>query len=85
MYEACDILARQLERGEASGEFSKINAIMGEDIEESGDFIVNEKEKVVNLTEDGVKKVENFFPYREPGRSGESGDSAQHHSGAACA
>ena len=48
-------------RGEASGEFSKINAIMGEDIEESGDFIVNEKEKVVNLTEDGVKKVENFF------------------------
>ena len=55
------ILERQLERGEASGEFSKINAIMGEDIEESGDFIVNEKEKVVNLTEDGVKKVENFF------------------------
>ena len=61
LYEVCDILARQLERGEASGEFSKINAIMGEDIEESGDFIVNEKEKVVNLTEDGVKKVENFF------------------------
>ena len=61
LYEACDIMARQLERGEASGEFSKINAIMGEDIEESGDFIVNEKEKVVNLTEDGVKKVENFF------------------------
>lgn len=61
LYEACDILARQMERGEASGEFSKINAIMGEDIEESGDFIVNEKEKVVNLTEDGVKKVENFF------------------------
>ena len=61
LYEACDILARQLERGEASGEFSKINAIMGEDIEESGDFIVNEKEKVANLTEDGVKKVENFF------------------------
>ena len=61
LYEACDILARQLERGEASGEFSKINAIMGEDIEESGYFIVNEKEKVVNLTEDGVKKVENFF------------------------
>ena len=61
LYEACDILARQLERGEASGEFSKINAIMGEDIEESGDFIVNEKEKVVILTEDGVKMVENFF------------------------
>ena len=55
------ILARQLERGEASGEFSKINAIMGEDIEETGDYIVNEKEKSVNLTEDGVKKVEKFF------------------------
>ena len=61
LYDACDILARQLERGEASGEFSKINAIMGEDIEETGDFIVNEKEKNINLTEDGVKKVEKFF------------------------
>ena len=61
LYEACDILARQLERGEASGEFSKMNAIMGEEIEETGDFIVNEKEKTVNLTEDGVKKVEQFF------------------------
>ncbi len=61
LYEACDILARQLEKGEASGEFSKINAIMGEEIEETGDFIVNEKEKSVNLTEDGVKKVEKFF------------------------
>ncbi len=61
LYEACDILARQLERGEASGEFSKMNAIMGEEIEETGDFIVNEKEKSINLTEDGVKKVEKFF------------------------
>lgn len=61
LYEACDILARQLERGEASGEFSKMNAIMGEDIEETGDYIVNEKEKAVNLTEDGVIKVEKFF------------------------
>ncbi len=61
LYEACDILARQLERGEASGEFSKMNAIMGEDIEETGDFIVNEKEKAINLTEDGVKKLEKFF------------------------
>ena len=61
LYDACDILARQLERGEASGEFSKINAIMGEEIEETGDFIVNEKEKNINLTEDGVKKVEKFF------------------------
>ena len=61
LYEACDILARQLERGEASGEFTKMNAIMGEDIEETGDFVVNEKEKNINLTEDGVKKVEKFF------------------------
>ncbi len=61
LYEACDILARQLERGEASGEFSKMNAIMGEDIEETGDFIVNEKDKNVSLTADGVKKVEDFF------------------------
>ena len=61
LYEACDILARQLERGEASGEFSKMNAIMGEEIEETGDFIVSEKEKTVNLTEEGVKKVEKFF------------------------
>ena len=61
LYEACDILARQLERGEASGEFTKMNAIMGEDIEETGDFIVNEKEKNINLTEEGVKKVEKFF------------------------
>ena len=61
LYEACDILARQMEKGEASGEFSKINAIMGEEIEETGDFIVDEKEKNINLTEDGVKKVEKFF------------------------
>ena len=61
LYEVCDILAHQLERGEESGEFSKMNAILGEEIEETGDFIVNEKDKVVNLTEQGVKKVENFF------------------------
>ncbi len=61
LYETCDILARQLQRGEASGEFSKMNAIMGEEIEETGDYIVNEKEKTVNLTEDGVRKVEQFF------------------------
>ena len=61
LYEVCDILAKQLVRGEASGEFTKMNAIMGEDIEETGDFVVNEKDKVVNLTEDGVKKVEQFF------------------------
>lgn len=61
IYEACDILARQLIRGEESQEFTKMDAIMGVEIEESGDFAVNEKDKVVNLTEQGVKKVENFF------------------------
>ena len=61
LYEACDILARQLQRGEASGEFTKMNAILVDDNEETGDIIVNEKEKNINLTEDGVKKVEKFF------------------------
>ena len=61
LYEVCDVLARQLTRGEESAEFNKFNAIMGEEIEETGDFIVNEKDKVVNLTADGVKKVEEFF------------------------
>jgi len=61
LYEVCDILARQLEKGEESAEFSKMAAIMGEEIEETGDFVVNEKDKVVNLTEAGVKKVEDFF------------------------
>ena len=61
LYEVCDILAHQLTRGEESAEFTKMAAIMGEEIEESGDFIVNEKDKVVNLTEEGVRKVEEFF------------------------
>lgn len=61
LYEACDILARQLKRGEASQEFTKMDAIMGIEVEESGDFIVDEKDKVVNLTQEGVKKVEQFF------------------------
>ena len=61
LYEVCDILAKQLERGEASGEMTKMTAIMGEEITETGDFIVNEKDKIVNLTEQGVKKAENFF------------------------
>ena len=61
LYEVCDILAKQLERGEASGEVTKMTAIMGEEITDTGDFIVNEKDKIVNLTEQGVKKVEKFF------------------------
>ncbi len=61
LYEACDILAGQMQRGEASGEFNKMDAIMGVEIEETGDFIVNEKDKVINLTEQGVAKVEQFF------------------------
>ena len=61
LYEVCDVLARQLIRGEESGEFSKMGALMGEVIEETGDFVVNEKDKVVNLTADGVRKVEEYF------------------------
>ena len=61
LYEMCDVLARRLERGEASAEFSKINAILGEEIEETGDFIYDEKDKNVSLTEQGVHKVEEFF------------------------
>lgn len=61
LYEMCDILAKQLIRGEASKEFSKMDALMGEEIEETGDYVVNEKDKVVNLTQDGIEKVEKFF------------------------
>ncbi|MGP1349217.1 MAG: preprotein translocase subunit SecA [Stomatobaculum sp.] len=61
LYEVCNVLANQLERGEASGEFTKMNAIMGEEITETGDYVVDEKDKVVNLTEQGVAKVEKFF------------------------
>ncbi len=61
LYEACDILARQMERGEDIPEYSKMDAIMGVEQEETGDFIVNEKDKVVNLTQRGVHKVEQFF------------------------
>ena len=61
LYEACDILAKQMKRGQGNGEYTKMDAIMGVEVEEDGDFIVNEKDKVVNLTADGVKKVEQFF------------------------
>ena len=61
LYEACDILARQLTKGKVSGELTKMAALMNEDVEEEGDFIVNEKDKLVNLTAEGVEKVENFF------------------------
>jgi len=61
LYEACDILARQLQRGQDVEAYSKMDAIMGIEQEETGDFVVNEKDKVVNLTEAGVSKVEQFF------------------------
>ena len=61
LYEACDILAQQLIRGEDVPEYSKMDAIMGIEQEETGDFIVNEKDKLVNLTQQGVEKVEKFF------------------------
>ena len=61
LYEACDILARQMKRGEDMQELSKMDIIMGVVQQETGDFIVNEKDKVINLTEAGVAKVERFF------------------------
>ena len=61
LYEACDILAGQMTKGKASAEMTKMAALMGQEIEETGDFIVNEKDKNITLTADGVKKVENFF------------------------
>ena len=61
LYELCDVLARQLQRGEYHGELTQAMALMNEEVEEDGDFVVNEKDKVVNLTEQGVHKVEQFF------------------------
>ncbi len=61
LYEMCDLLARQLKRGEDMQELSKMDAIMGVVQEETGDFIVNEKDKLVNLTAQGIKRVEQFF------------------------
>ena len=62
IYQLCDQLARQMQRGEASSdELSKMDAIMGVEIEETGDFIVNEKDSLVNLTAEGVHKVEQYF------------------------
>ncbi|MBQ7797156.1 MAG: preprotein translocase subunit SecA [Lachnospiraceae bacterium] len=61
LYEMCNMLAQQLKVGEESGEFNKLNALLGEEITETGDFIMNEKDKVVNLTAEGVKKVEKYF------------------------
>ncbi|MGN1181017.1 MAG: preprotein translocase subunit SecA, partial [Suilimivivens sp.] len=61
LYEVCDILARQMQRGEDMEDLSKMDAIMGIEREETGDFIVNEKDKIVNLTAQGVAKVEKFF------------------------
>lgn len=61
LYEACDVLARQMKRGDDQAELTKFDAIMGVEQEETGDFIVNEKDKVVNLTQAGMTKVEKFF------------------------
>ncbi|MDO4188907.1 MAG: preprotein translocase subunit SecA [Lachnospiraceae bacterium] len=61
LYEVCDILANQMKRGEDVEDLSKMDAIMGIEREETGDFIVNEKDKFVTLTAQGVKKVEDFF------------------------
>ena len=60
LYEMCNILAQQMTLGEET-EFNKLAALLGEEMTESGDFVMNEKDKVVNLTADGVQKVERFF------------------------
>ena len=61
LYEVCDYLAKTLKRGEASKELSKMDLLMGEEVEETGDFIVNEKDKLVTLTPDGIKRIEQYF------------------------
>lgn len=61
LYKMCDFLAKKMERGTSTGELTKIDAIMGEDVKEDGDFLVNEKDKQVMLTAEGVRKVEEFF------------------------
>lgn len=61
LYKSCETLACTMQKGAATGELSKVDAIVGNDIEEDGDFLVNEKDKQVMLTQDGVKKVEKFF------------------------
>ena len=61
LYSTCDYLAKRMTKGERKGEINKMTVMMGEDVEETGDFIVNEKEKHVVLTEQGVKKVEDYF------------------------
>ena len=80
-----DILARQLQKGEASGEVDQDDMPSWvKRSTETGDFIVNEKDKVVTLTQQGVEKGREVFQYREPGRCRESGDSAQRGFGSAC-
>ena len=61
LYEMCDLLARRMKRGEDMQDLSKLDAIMGIEQKETGDFIVNEKDKIINLTAAGVERVENFF------------------------
>ncbi len=60
LYEACDIFVKQLTRGTAK-ELSKMDFIMNEEEQETGDYVVDEKDKNVNLTEEGVRKAERFF------------------------
>ena len=64
IYEACDILAKQMTRGKDQEQYTQVDAIMGVVQEEDGDFIVDEKDKIVNLTQQGVAKTERFFHIR---------------------
>ena len=61
LYMACNIMAQRMKKGKADKEFNKMDAFIGEEVEETGDFIVHEKDKLITLTKDGIKKIEEFF------------------------
>ncbi len=61
LYKMCDYLARRMKRGTASMDISKLDMLLGNEIQEDGDYLVDEKDKQVVLTAQGVKEVEQFF------------------------
>lgn len=67
LYHLCDVLAKKMVRGETSGELTKMDILAGNEVTETGDYIVNEKDKLVYLTEEGTKKVEKFFSLKNYG------------------
>ena len=77
LYHLCDVLAKKMVRGETSGELTKMDILAGNEVTETGDYIVNEKDKLVYLTEEGTKKVEEFFSLENYGD--DSNLEIQHH------